>query len=204
MTTTALLLNADYRPIRVIPWVRALCLLLEEKADLVQDYDGRELRSPSTVLPWPAVVRLRRYVKAHTRARFSRQNVLARDGYRCGYCGQCPRRGDRPDLKALTLDHVVPRAQARGGRVRLPWCGDIVPVTCWRNVITACQGCNLAKADRTPEQAGMRLLVLPKRPGPLDSFWISITRVRIPDEWKLYLPERSGWRGYWTDELESD
>ncbi len=202
MTTTALLLNADYRPIRVIPWVRALCLLLDGKADLVQRYHGRVLRSPSTALPWPAVVRLRRYVKVRTRARFSRQNVLARDGYRCCYCGVRPRRGDRPDLKELTLDHVVPRAQAVRGRVRLPWCGDIVPVTSWRNIATACRDCNLVKADRTPAQAGMRLREIPKALGALDSFWISIVRVRIPDEWKLYLPENSRWRGYWTDELE--
>ncbi len=201
-TSTALLLNADLRPLRIIPWVRALCLILDDKAELLQAYDGRMVRSPSTALPWPAVVRLRRWAKAPTRVRFSRQNVLARDGYRCAYCGLAPRRGSRPVLEDLTLDHVVPRAQARRGRVRLPGTGEIVPVTSWRNVVTACRACNHSKADRTPAQAGMPLARWPRAPNPVDAFWISIVRVNIPDEWKLWLPEGSGWRGYWSDELE--
>ncbi len=202
MTSTVLLLNADYRPLRVIPWLRAFCLVFDGKAELVQAYTDRVLRSTSTVFPWPAVVRLRIWVKAPTRVRFSRQNVLARDGYTCAYCGLAPRAGERPLLEELTLDHVVPRAQARGGRVRLPWSGEIVPVTSWRNIVTACRACNLTKADRTPGEAGLTLARRPRAPNPVDAFWISIVRVEIPDEWKAWLPEGSGWRGYWSDALE--
>jgi hypothetical protein len=35
--TQALLLNADYRPIRVIPWQRAVVLVLEGTARVVED-----------------------------------------------------------------------------------------------------------------------------------------------------------------------
>lgn len=201
-TSTALLLNADYRPIKVIPWVRAVHLLLEEKADLVQEYLGRVLHSPSRAMPWPAVVRLRRFVRSDGRVRFSRQNVLARDGYRCGYCGAAPRAGHRPDIEALTIDHVVPRAQARGGMVTLPWSRRVVPVTCWENVTTACEPCNMRKASRTPDQAGMRLVRTPRAPTPADVLRMTLVRVHIPDEWKAYLPNDSEWRDYWEAELE--
>ena len=121
-----MLLNADYRPIRILSWERAFALWFDGKVDLVSGYVDEFVRSAREAFEKPAVVRLRRYVDVHARVRFNRQNVLARDGYECGYCGERPVRGSRPDLEALTLDHVVPRAQARNGQVRLPWGGDPV------------------------------------------------------------------------------
>lgn len=59
-----------------------------------------------------------------------RQAVLERDEYTCVYCG---RRSGR-----LTLDHVVP--VSRGGSSVL------------ENLVTACVGCNSAKATKTPEE----------------------------------------------------
>jgi 5-methylcytosine-specific restriction endonuclease McrA len=50
----------------------------------------------------------------------------------------------------LTIDHVVPRAQ--GG------------VSSWENCVLACMECNKRKADRTPDQAKMRLKKHPVRP----------------------------------------
>ena len=204
MSTAVLLLNADYRPFKVISWVRALSLLMDEKADLVEGYVGKLLRSPSTEMPWPAVVRLRRYVRAQTRVRFSRRNVLARDGYTCQYCGELPLYKGRPHVEALTIDHVVPRAQSRKGRVKLPWKERTVPVTCWENVVTACYECNSNKADRTPGQAGLKLTKRPKKPSSMDILRMAITKSVIPDEWKLYLPEDSRWRNYWDVELDED
>lgn len=71
---------------------------------------------------------------------FSKTNVLRRDHYRCAYCGRTGR----------TIDHVLPRAQ--GGE------------TTWLNCVAACLKCNGDKADRTPEQAGMRLEIEPYVP----------------------------------------
>ena len=73
----------------------------------------------------------------------SRKNIYVRDGHRCQYCGS------RFESVALTLDHIVPRS--RGGRSE------------WGNLVAACSKCNHRKADRTPEEAGMRLL---RRPLP--------------------------------------
>lgn len=205
MQTHALLLNADYRPIKPITWERAVTLILDEKADLVTAYADQFLRSVHLTLEWPAVIRLRQFVKVKGRVRFKRSNVLARDAYTCQYCGVMPRtqRG-KPDLEELTIDHVVPRAQSRRGKVTLPWNKKEVSVTSWENVVAACMGCNFRKADRTPVQAGMRLNTFPKVPTGMDILRMSLTRVKIPEEWKLYLPSDSPWRDYWDVELDKD
>jgi 5-methylcytosine-specific restriction endonuclease McrA len=200
----ALLLNFDGTPIKVITWQRAFSLIVEGRAMLVEAYD-RVLRSVSEEFLWPAVVRLTAYRKLKARVRFNRANVLARDGYTCQYCGAAPRsRAGRPLVDQLTIDHVVPRAQAVSGRVTRSD-GKVVSITCWENVVCACETCNLRKADRTPAQAGMPLLrrVLPKAPQPVDVLRMSLYRSVIPTQWKDYLPESAGeWAGYWTDELE--
>jgi len=204
MTTVALLLNADYRPIKVISWVRAVCLFLDDKVELVEAYVDQAIRTASATLPRPAVVRLRRFVRLDGRVRFSRQNVLARDGYRCCYCGVRPRLGDGPDLESLTIDHVIPRARSRDGRVWLPWRQATVPVTCWENVVTACAACNFRKADGTLARAGMKLAAWPRAPSSMDVLRMSLVQVHIPEEWKTYLPQESAWRDYWTAEIAED
>ena len=100
----SLVLNASYEPLGVVSWRRAVCLLLDEQADMVEADDG-VVRSPSISLPLPSVIRLRQMVNAPRRRAVpvSRRAVFARDEYRCQYCG------DRAD----SIDHVVPRS--RGG-----------------------------------------------------------------------------------------
>lgn len=183
-----LLLNADYSPVRVLDWRRAVTLLLDDKATLVAPYAGRQIRSPSTTLPWPAVVNLKQYARHRGKARFNRQNVLARDAWTCQYCLQAPRSASGlPVTTRLTLDHVVPRSRAKEGRVVLP-SGKRVPVTSWENVVTACRACNQRKADKSPEQVGMRLRQRPRRPTPWEGVRLLFSRVTIPDEWRDYLP----------------
>lgn len=205
MTNAVLLLNADYKPIKVIPWERAVCLLLDEKVYLLAEYAGKVIRSANVSMAFPAVVALTRYAKVRNKVRFNRANLLARDAYQCQYCATRPKTGaGLPNLEDLTIDHVVPRAQAKGGQVVLPWNGKRVSVTCWENVVAACFDCNSTKADRTPDQARMKLITIPQRPGPWDAIRMSLTKTRIPDEWRMFIPEDSGWRNYWDEELDSD
>ncbi len=204
MRTAVLLLNADYTPIKVLSWQRAMVLLLEEKVAMVAAYADRAIRSTTSSFPFPAVVVLRRYASFAQRVKFNRQNVLARDEHRCQYCSVQPRRRNgAPLLEALTIDHVVPRAQATQGRVHLPWSGRTVAVTCWENVATACVECNTRKADRTPSQARMPLRRLPRVPTQWDVLWMAVHWYDVPNEWKDWLPEDSPWREYWEAELES-
>jgi 5-methylcytosine-specific restriction endonuclease McrA len=204
METTVLVLDAAYQPLKVVPWQRAIELIVSQKANLVQEYAGRVVRSAKLTLPLPAVVVLRRYVRLRNRVKFNRRNVLARDAHRCGYCGTRPlRRDGKVDLAELTIDHVVPRAQARDGRVRLPG-GREVPVTCWENVATACIPCNMKKADRRPDQVGMTLRLTPRKPNELDILRMALSRVQVPEEWKDYLPKDSSWVDYWDVQLDAD
>ena len=103
----------------------------------------------------PEVVKFESYKKMpKMKVRFSRQNILIRDGGICQYCGDpvVKRVSDKSmyKLKAYTLDHVHPRS--RGGR------------HAWDNVVTCCSQCNNKKADRTPDEAKMKLLSVPVEP----------------------------------------
>jgi 5-methylcytosine-specific restriction endonuclease McrA len=141
---STLLLNASFEPMKVIPWERAITLLVLEKADLVEAYD-EIVRSVSAQFAMPSVVRLRRLARGRRNGvKFSRMNVYRRDEFTCQYCGE------QPGPSKLTFDHVVPRA--RGGRTE------------WTNIVTACTPCNAKKAARTPAEARMALLRSPARP----------------------------------------
>jgi 5-methylcytosine-specific restriction endonuclease McrA len=195
MTPFTLQLNADYGPMKVVRWERAVELVLDEKAVTVTPYEGRFVRSVSLAVPWPAVIALKRFTRARERVRFSPRNVHARDVWTCAYCGLRPRLADgRPDRRALTLDHVIPRAQARNGLVYLPWARRWVKVSCWENAVAACPSCNTRKADRSLAHAGMTLRAYPRVPTAADALRIALDRVYpVPDEWAQWLPAR--WRG---------
>ncbi len=98
-----LILTQGYLPHRIVGWQKAITMLVIGKVEVVETYD-EVIRSVSLSLRMPAVVRLTRRVRHHDpKVRFSRINVLTRDGFRCQYCGETRLARD------LTLDHVVPR-----------------------------------------------------------------------------------------------
>lgn len=145
MAQRVLVLNASYEPLQLISVRRALILLLQEKAELVEAA-MQQLRAQSVTYSVPLVIRLVRYIRIPRQLRLpcSRRAVFARDRETCQYCGQQPGRNN------LTMDHVIPRSQ--GGQ------------TTWENVVTACRDCNHRKGGRTPEQANMVLLSTPRQP----------------------------------------
>lgn len=185
-----LLLNADHAPVRIVDWRRAVILLLEGRAQLVERYPDRVIRSARLVMPWPAVVALMVYARVPHRLRLDRRAVFSRDDWTCQYCGFRARDAERPAHGLLTLDHVVPRARARGGFV--PGVTRKVPVTSWENVVACCVPCNRYKGNRTPDEAGMTLLKPPRSPRPDDHVRIALGRAAAPPEWGGYLaaPER--------------
>jgi 5-methylcytosine-specific restriction endonuclease McrA len=143
--TDVLVLNASYEPLRIVPVRRAIVLLLQHKAELVEAAAQR-LRAQGASFAVPLVVRMVRYIAIprYRQLPCSRRGVLARDRETCQYCGAQPGRAQ------LTIDHVLPRAH--GG------------ATSWENVVAACAACNHRKANRTPQEAGMALTKLPRRP----------------------------------------
>ncbi|MCA9578129.1 MAG: HNH endonuclease [Polyangiales bacterium] len=144
-----LVLDQGYQPHRIVSWQKGIALLFRGKVDVLEEYDD-EVRTVSSVFRLPAVVRLRVPVPFRVqRIRFSRLNVLRRDGFACQYCGH------EGTAKELTIDHVVPKA--RGGRTE------------WQNVVTACRPCNQRKGDRALARSGLVLAKPPAVPTWLPS-----------------------------------
>src|SRR5690625_2712776 len=177
----ALVLNADFRPLSYFPlslwgWQDTIKAVFLDRVDVLSEYE-REVHSPGFSMRVPSVISLKEYVYLDRRPAFTRFNVFLRDRFECQYCGQ-----DHPS-EDLTFDHVMPRS--RGGR------------TTWENVVTACQSCNLAKADRLPGECGMALLKAPERP----------TTFRLQRNGRAFPPNflHESWTDflYWDIELEA-
>lgn len=163
-----LVLDQGYSPHRVVGWQRAICLVFGGKVEVLEEYD-EIIRSPSIAMRMPAVIRLLTAARRRPRVvRFSRFNVLLRDGFTCQYCGS------RPHARELTMDHVVPRA--RGGLTR------------WSNVVAACRTCNHKKGSRTPDEARMTLLRSPHEPRALPSIGERMGMSQVHQKWELWVP----------------
>ncbi|MBN1911909.1 MAG: HNH endonuclease [Pirellulales bacterium] len=188
-----LVLNRNWQPVRVATVARALVLVWNGSARVVdpsdyQTYDWADwarlrprdgeacVQAVRFRLRVPEVIALRGYDRLPQAAvTFSRRNVFKRDRFACQYCGR------QPGSEELTIDHVVPRSQ--GGQSN------------WENCVLACMDCNRRKADRTPQQAGMRLRRVPVQPTwrPL----YAAHDVRIAS-WSKFVSE-----AYWNVKLET-
>ena len=103
----ALVLNQNYEPLNICNVRRAILLVFDGKAEIIES-NGMRLHSATREFPAPSVIRMVYLIRRpHPRVKLTRKEVFIRDGYTCQYCGrQC---------HDLTIDHVVPRS--RGGNV---------------------------------------------------------------------------------------
>ncbi|MBM3743699.1 MAG: HNH endonuclease [Actinobacteria bacterium] len=162
MTRRTLILNATYEPLGVVSDRRALILVLNHRATMVED-SGIEFRYATGSLSLPAVIRLHKFVKIpyrHT-VPLSRRAIFARDGGRCVYCAGA----------ATSIDHVLPKSRG----------GDHT----WDNVVSACHKCNHLKADRTLKELGWRLRSIPRE--PVGAAWRILGTGRADSRWVPYL-----------------
>lgn len=154
---SCLALNASFEPLTIVPTKRAVRLVLDRKAEILEVDGERSFRSARAQLPCPSVIRLVRYV--HVPRRFRRQVtntfLFARDEYSCQYCGR--HRSELRGRQFLTRDHVLP--MSRGG------------TNVWANVVTSCSPCNNRKGNRLPGEAGMQLLTSPAEPNYVHLVW---------------------------------
>lgn len=156
----ALILNATYEALCVVPSRRALMLVLAGKAELLHG-TGRRFHAERVSFLEPSVVRLTYFVKVPYQRRvvLNRRAVFARDGHRCQYCG----------ADAENIDHVIPRS--RGG------------THTWENVVAACRPCNSRKEDRLLTEAGLVLRQAPVQ--PRERIWLFGGGVHA--DWEPYL-----------------
>ena len=153
-----LALNASFEPLTIIPARRAVRLVLDGKAEILEKDGTRRFRSETRIVPCPAVIRLVRYV--HVPRRFRRQVtntfLFARDDYSCQYCGK--HKKELRGRQFLTRDHIVPLSHG----------GD----NTWENVVTSCSPCNNRKGDRLPREVGLKLLNEPGQPNYVHLVWM--------------------------------
>src|SRR5262250_3794275 len=132
--------------------------------------------TPSMAIRIPRVIALKDFDRLpRQEVKFSRHNIYLRDGTRCQYCGH------KFPSSELSLDHVIPLS--RGGH------------SSWENVVCACLGCNVKKGNRTPQEASMRLVAVPRKPRwhPVGQFGSS----RLHPAWRNFLDV-----AYWNTELK--
>ena len=193
-----LVLNRLWQAVNICSVRRALTLLFEGHAhvvspegdgdfrsfnfeqwrDLSSQADDTEagIRTISFRLRVPRVILLMVFDRLPRKeVKFTRHNIFERDQNICQYCGKTL------DRKDLNLDHVIPRD--RGG-----------PTT-WENIVCSCIPCNTRKANRTPSEAGIRLIRKPKRPKWRPFVQVSVG-CPVDDSWKHFLDV-----AYWHVEL---
>ena len=164
---SVLVLNQSYEPLNICRVRRAIMLIHQDKAEMLENGSGF-IQSVNQAFPVPSVIRLARFIKRpRPERKLTRLEAFHRDRYTCQYCGE--------ESRQLTLDHVIPRHQ--GGEHT------------WENVVSACIPCNQRKAGRTPQQAGMRLLNHPSRPRDNHSFYLPYRYLTIQKGWQKYIPQ---------------
>ena len=194
LAASVLVLNRNYTAIRVISSRRAFVLLckgyceaIDARDDSFNAYDFESwiaystlrrdaaeptdawVKTPRMEVLVPRVVRLTRYDKVPRReVKFSRRNILLRDGNRCQYCGK------RLPTSQLSIDHVHPKS--RGGK------------STWTNVVAACTPCNTRKGGRLPNEASMRLRTVPAPP-KRNPLLADKVKTREYEVWRLFLGE---------------
>jgi 5-methylcytosine-specific restriction endonuclease McrA len=133
MAMESLVLNNGGIPVSIVPCMRAVRLVLAEKAIALENYPNALIHSAKIIMPMPSVIQCmhstyvpRKYVNILP---FSRKNVYIRDKGVCQYCGK------KVGISQFTFDHVVPRCH--GG------------TSCWENVVISCIKCNGAKGNKS-------------------------------------------------------
>ena len=158
-----LVLNAGYEPLGVVSFRRAIMLVLNQKATILEQNEEFKVRSATGEYELPSVILLARYVRVPGSRNIpvSRRGVLRRDSNRCAYCSK----------SATTIDHVQPKS--RGG------------TDSWENLVACCLRCNNKKGDRTLAEIGWSLSFSPRMPH--GTSWIVRGADNAEPEWQNYL-----------------
>jgi 5-methylcytosine-specific restriction endonuclease McrA len=170
--------NQDWKPLTVINWKRAICLgivgeeVVGEGVRIVEWYSDDSVKSSGgKFIQVPAVAVSNRYVKKRRKIKIKKKNLLVRDNGKCQYCEK------ELDNREATIDHVIPKSRFTSKKYSHHW----------ENIVISCRRCNAKKGNRTPSEAGMKLLSVPKKPNMAQFYSKSLISNSMPAEWKLYL-----------------
>jgi 5-methylcytosine-specific restriction endonuclease McrA len=181
-----LILNKVWMPIRVVPAIRAFTLLFAGKASVVDvlDYqvfnwdewcltepveDEEFVTTSNSKIRVPEVIVLSKYDKLPKKGmKLTKRNIFIRDGFTCQYTGE------KVSTKNGDIDHVIPKS--KGGK------------TSWDNLVVCAKAVNRKKADRTPKEAGLRLLKTPTKPPP--SVIFIDPKMDMPPSWSNFISKK--------------
>lgn len=165
LKSEVLVLNRNWQAVRSQPAHRAFKLMCKDAATAL-NIENKDEMYPVKWEDWinlpvrngdqfisssklrvrvPKVIILQHYDKMFFKEyKYSNQGVWERDKGTCQYCGKKLRRPEG------NIDHVIPR--------------DLGGKTTWENCVVSCMHENSMKANRTPEQAGLKLIRKPEAP----------------------------------------
>ncbi len=167
MNSTVLVLNQNYEPLNVCNVRRAIVLIFDGKAEVLESHAAM-ISSATRSFSMPSVIRMVYLIRRpRPRVKLTRREVFIRDRYTCQYCGR--------HMHDLTIDHVVPKSRG----------GDHT----WENLVSACKTCNHRKGGKSLREARMVLRALPAEPRA--GMYYTIERRldgRVVDTWSKFLP----------------
>jgi len=182
-----LVLNRNWQAINIQTPAEAFCQMATDVATAL-DIQGKDWMTPSKWEDWrqlpvreddclvgtangpirvPTVIVLANFARVPMkRPKFNTRNLWVRDKGRCQYTGRDLRPGEG------NIDHVLPRS--RGG------------TTTWDNCVLAAKEVNTRKANRTPEEAHLKLRRQPRTPREVPVTALLKNIHGIPD-WEPFL-----------------
>ena len=185
--TTVLVLNRNWQAIHTKTPADAFCMMASGAATGL-DVQGDDFISPVRWDEWlklpirdednsvntprgavrvPTVIVAANYAKVPIcRPRFGAHGIWERDGGVCQYTGRKLARHEG------NIDHVIPRS--RGG------------ASSWENCVLSHRSVNERKADRLPQEVGLRLLRNPTVPRPVPVSAL-IRNVHAVGDWQRFL-----------------
>lgn len=141
--------SADMLPTGIVTLKKAIKMALRGKHFVVETHPV-VVRSCEFEIEVPKVMICKQYHKLppsfYGPAKYSDDLLYIRDQLTCQYCGKTKLK----KKERWTKDHIQPAS--RGGK------------NTWENLVLSCSTCNEKKDNRTPQEAGMKLLKEPKAP----------------------------------------
>lgn len=158
-----LLLNADNKIMRVISIEKTVKLFIKNKINILKTKNDPNKSFSRIFNGIPEIVSLKNYIYIPQKEiLLSKKKIFERDCFTCQYTGK------KLDNKTVSVDHVIPLS--RGGK------------NTWTNMVTCCIKINNMKANKTPEEAGLRLIRKPFKPN-------RIHFLEMNHDWEIFLEQ---------------
>ena len=149
-----ILLNADHSMLHFVSFKRAVSLYSKNKVNIIKFQRNSKIIHPVLKIRKPHTIALKKYIYVpHRTVRYNRTNIFIRDDYKCQYCNT------KLNKKNKTIDHVIPKSDK-----------NYPGPTRWDNVVACCSKCNHKKANKTPEESGMKLYNGPPKKPSMQEF----------------------------------